>query len=124
MSAFPDTIIKRGNPLPSDFAELGIEVNHFFVGNGYTKLFTIPAGRVIGQHEHNRGHWSALLIGEVTLFIEDESPNRITAPTRVWIEAERGHAVRAETDTLWACIWDNPTGESDPVAFDLEVTRS
>ena len=123
-TAFPDTLIKRGNPLPDDFRDFGIAVNHFFVGNGYTKLFTVPAGRVIGQHQHTRGHWSALLIGNVTLLVQGEPPMKMTAPTRVWVEAGREHAVHAETDALWACIWDNPHELTDPEAFDREVTRS
>jgi quercetin dioxygenase-like cupin family protein len=121
-SNFPDFVVARGEKLP--FAEFGIDVNHFFVGNGYVKLFTIPKGRVIGQHKHSRGHWSALLIGNVTMLIDGEGPWELTAPTRLWVEAGQEHAVEAKTDALWACIWDNPEGLTDPEAFDHEVTRS
>jgi hypothetical protein len=66
----------------NDMAALGIEGDAFFVGDGFAKVFRMPAGRVIGQHAHKVGHLGMLLLGTVRVttpqaVIEYEAPATI-----------------------------------------------
>jgi len=98
-----------------------LDISHFFVGDEYAKLTKIDAGVKLTQHVHRFDHCSILLIGKVQLEVDGEQRTCV-APCRMVIEAGKAHEVTALTPALWACLWDNPEGETDPVRFDEAVT--
>lgn len=114
-----EVLVPRGHPLP-DFTEHGVEVSHFFVGTNYAKIFEIPAGKVIGYHRHTRYHAGTLLTGQAMVTINGISFVQ-NAPHSFDIPAGVSHCVEAMTDTLWACLWENPEGHTSPEAFDHTV---
>lgn len=65
----------------------------------------IPAGLGIIQHTHRYDHFAVLLSGEIDLFV-DNTVSRHVGPKVMLIEAHKAHGVRAITDTVWHCIFD------------------
>ena len=121
---FPEVFLPAGKPLPKTLEEVGVEVTHHMVGDGYVKLTAIPAGQGLVQHRHRVNHESSLLIGKAVLEIMTR-PNpvkiEIHAPWHGTLLAHTHHQVTAVTPCLWACIWDNPEGLTDPDAIDQRV---
>jgi len=100
---------------------MSLEITHHFIGDDYAKLMRIEAGAAIVTHAHNADHNSALLAGKVVLFVDGvESIHE--APAVLRIVAGQQHAIKALTPTLWACLWKNPEGHTDPAKIDMEVT--
>ena len=93
----------------------------FFVGEGYSKLFEIPAGVTLGQHSHKVGHESILLLGRAVLCHGDGRETELDAPAIVYLPAYEAHAVRAITPVLWACNWPNPDGLLDADELERKV---
>ena len=112
-----EVLIPRGTPVPEQLAAHGVDVSHHFAGKGYTKVFNMPAGTTIGQHRHKSNHAGALLLGRANLHYEGRVIELI-APTNVLIIAHKEHAVEALTDVLWACIWPDVKGLTDPEEID------
>lgn len=99
----------------------GVVMTPHFVGDGCSLLFTIPAGKRIGQHKHKLGHISLLLLG--TALIRDASGIReFTAPAAVYLPADEEHEVEGVTDILWACTWSDAQGLIDAEDFARAVT--
>jgi quercetin dioxygenase-like cupin family protein len=111
--------IPRGAPLP-DFGAYGIEVSHQFSGKGYAKIFNVPAGVVIGQHRHKMGHDSHLILGSVVVTAYGQR-KQYNAPAVIHIPALEAHQIDAVTDCLWACVWPDVDGVTDPEQIDHEV---
>ncbi len=114
-------LLPPGPELDKVLAEVGVEITHFFVGDQYAKLVRIPKGAFVGQHKHKFAHDATLLLGEVTVRWGTGIRWTYTAPCCLRIPAGEPHEVVAVTDALWACLWPNPTGETDPAKFDREV---
>lgn len=87
-----------------NMAEHGIEETPFHVGEGFSKLYRIPAGKVVGQHAHKTSHDSVLLIGCVVVK-RDDVEITLYAPAIMPMPAHVGHSIQALTDSLWACNW-------------------
>jgi len=106
--------------LANDMAELGIEGEAFFVGDGFAKVFRLPAGRVIGQHAHKVGHLGVLLLGSVRV----TTPQAVTeyeAPATIELPAFVAHEIESVTPALWACVWPNTDGALTEVDFERMV---
>ena len=115
-----ETFIPRGAKLPAQFSEVGVEVSHHFVGDGYAKVFEVPAGLVIGQHKHKIGHDSHLILGRARVHVDGQFVEH-TAPCVIHIEAHKAHMVEAVTPILWACVWPDVEGATTPEQIDHEV---
>ena len=122
MNAFAksEVFIPRGAKLPDQFSEAGVEVSHHFVGDGYTKMFEVPSGQVIGQHKHKIGHNSHLLLGRARVHVDGKFVEH-NAPCVIYIEAHKAHMVEAVTPILWACVWSDADGATKPEQVDHEV---
>lgn len=108
--------------LAQDMSDVGIEDRPFFVGDGFAKLFHMPAGRVIGQHSHKVGHLGMLLLGKVRV----KTPFSITehiAPATINLLAHVAHEIESVTPTLWACVWINAEGALSEADFETLVTE-
>lgn len=103
-----------------ELAAHGVEEFPFFVGDGYTKLFKVPAGRVIGQHVHKIGHYSVLLIGHVRLRFGDQV-RELRAPATAWLPENTEHSIEALSDSLWACNWPNADQLTDADELERSV---
>lgn len=95
--------------LKAQAAALGIEGTAFFVGDGFAKLFRMPANRVIGQHVHKSDHLGMLLLGTVRITADGEVTEHV-APTTLVLPAGMAHQIESVTDALWACVWPDADG--------------
>lgn len=87
----------------------GIEEHSFHVGQGFSKLFKMPAGSIIGQHSHTISHDSILLIGRA-IVKRNGLRIEVSAPAVVHMPAHIAHEIEAVTPVLWACNWPNADG--------------
>jgi quercetin dioxygenase-like cupin family protein len=108
--------------LADDMAAVGIEDRAFFVGDGFAKVFRMPAGRVIGQHSHKVGHLAMLLLGTVRVS-EPHAVTEYTAPAAIVLPAHVAHEIESVTPALWACIWPNADGALSEADFENLVTE-
>ena len=104
--------------LHEDMAALGIQDESYFVGDGFSKIFHMPAGTVIGQHAHKISHDSVLLIGRAILRGSGWQ-RELTAPAVVHMPAFEHHSVEALTPVLWACNWPNAGNLADAEELEL-----
>jgi len=95
--------------LANDMAALGIEGDAFFVGDGFAKVFRMPAGRVIGQHAHTVDHLGMLLLGAVRV-TTSQAVTEYEAPAAIELPAHVAHEIESVTPALWACVWPNTDG--------------
>lgn len=96
------------------------QLSHFFVGDEYAKVAHIKAGTCLAQHAHKFDHDSALLAGTVRVTVDGQEVV-MKAPVLMTIKAHQIHLVTALTDCLWACLWSNPDGVTDPDEFDHRI---
>lgn len=116
-----EVLVKKGELLPLEIlAEHHVDITHHFAGGGYTKVFLVPAGKVIGQHRHKINHDGVLLLGEADVVMDGR---RITlrAPATVTLIAHKAHTIEARSEILWACVWPDVKGLTDPEQIDHEV---
>jgi quercetin dioxygenase-like cupin family protein len=99
----------------------GIDVFHYFVGRGYTKIFDIKRGATIGQHAHLKDHIAMLILGRVVIE-NTEVRGELTAPATVMIKAGDAHEISAIEDSVWACVWPDAEGATTAAEFDAKVT--
>lgn len=112
--------------LRDEMAALGIVDVPFFVGEGFAKLFHMPAGRVIGQHAHKVDHGSMLLLGSVIVRTgsgESARAVRLEAPATLQMPAHVVHEIESVTPALWACIWPDTDGALTEDEFEKRVTE-
>lgn len=99
-------------------ADLGITVEHHFIGGVYCKQVSIPAGVVLLSHKHKFDHMSVLVCGSVD--VTSNGNTRVySAPSVLNIAADVNHTVRARDDSVWLCI--HATDETDPDKVDDEL---
>jgi len=115
-----ETFIARGRPLPELMEEAGIKVHHEFAGKGYAKVYNMPPGTVIGQHAHKVNHNAMLMLGTAVLRVRDLDIYLHQGWSGILL-AHSAHEIRALTPCLWACLWDNPEGLTDPEKIDQRV---
>lgn len=101
-------------------AALGIEGSPFFVGQGFAKLFRMPANRVIGQHVHKSDHLGMLLLGRVRV-TAGIAVTEYEAPAAVDLPAGIAHEIESITDALWACVWPDADGAVTEEDFERKV---
>ena len=99
---------------------MGVEGTPFFVGDGFAKLFTMPAGVVIGQHSHKVGHNSMLILGTVRLKTSSGITTH-TAPETIYLAPYVAHEIESITPALWACVWPNTDGVLNEQDFENMV---
>lgn len=102
--------------------DLGIDLSHHFSGKGYAKVYSASAGLYVEQHKHKVAHDSHLLLGVVDVTV-DGVKTRHEAPAIVHIEAGKVHKIESVTDFLWACVWPDVDGITDPAQIDHEVVE-
>jgi len=90
----------------------GGEIKHHFSDGLYAKEFFIPAGYIVGQHEHNYSHLSILAKGRV-LVKTDEETKEIVGPAALDMPAKTIHLIKALEDSVWFCIHATEETESD-----------
>lgn len=100
----------------------GISLTHNFSGNGYAKVYSAPAGLVIDSHRHKIGHDSHLLTGIADVTVCGVK-TRHQAPAVLHIEAGEVHKIETVTDVLWACVWPDVGGITDPDQIDHELVQ-
>jgi len=100
--------------------DAGIGVSHHFVGDGYTKVYSVPAGLDIQQHKHKESHDAHLLLGVADVTV-DGITTRHGAPSVLAIEAGKAHRIVSVTEILWACVWPDVGGFTDPNEIDHEL---
>lgn len=98
--------------LAAQMEQHGVQETPFFIGDGFAKLFSMPAGKVIGQHSHSIAHESVLILGRVRVNCGG-SISEYMAPATVHMPAHVAHEIESVTPTLWACVWPNPDGLLD-----------
>ena len=81
----------------------GGKIEHHFSDGLYAKEFFIPAGYIVGQHEHNYSHLSILAKGRV-LLKTDEGTREIVGPAVLNMPAKTIHLIKALEDSVWFCI--------------------
>jgi len=116
-----ETFIPVGASLPEDIESHGVEMTHLFAGEGYAKVFNMPAGTTIGQHAHRVNHFATLMLGRVVVKCDGVSKEYL-APATIMIRSYARHEIKAITESVWACLWRNPDRLTDPDEFDLVVT--
>lgn len=78
-------------------------VAHHFSDGLYAKEFFIPAGYIVGQHEHNYSHLSILTKGRV-LVKTDAETREVVGPAALNMPARTIHLIKALEDSVWYCI--------------------
>jgi quercetin dioxygenase-like cupin family protein len=106
--------------LQAQMAAHGVEGHPFFVGDGFAKIFRMPAGKVIGQHRHKVGHLAMLILGKVRV-TDDFAVTEYEAPTAIVLPAHVGHEIESLTPALWACVWPNADGALTEDDFEAMV---
>jgi quercetin dioxygenase-like cupin family protein len=106
--------------LKEQAAALGITGEPFFVGEGFAKAFRIPAGRLIGQHDHKSAHLGMLALGSVRV-VDPHGSADYTAPATITIPAGMPHEIVALTDALWLCVWPDADGAITEEDFERKV---
>jgi quercetin dioxygenase-like cupin family protein len=99
----------------------GVAMTPYFVGDGCSNLFQVPAGKLLGQHRHKLGHHSFLILGRA-LLRDATGVRELVAPATVYLPADQEHEIVAVTDILWACTWPDAQGLVDADAFARSVT--
>lgn len=97
-----------------------LQVEHFFCRGLYTKRMSIPAGVVVGKHQHDFTHQSQLAKGRVLLDV-DGAVGEYSAPAYMVIEAGKQHIITAITDAVWFCT--HITDETDPEKIDEVLNK-
>lgn len=105
---------------PQELAAHGVVMTPLFVGDGCSLLFSIPAGKRIGQHKHKLGHFGTLLVGNA-LIREGDRIRPLQAPATVFLEADQEHEIEGVTDILWACSWADAQGLIEAEEFAKQV---
>lgn len=100
----------------------GIGITHNWAGDGYAKVYSARAGLSIEQHKHKVGHDSHLLIGVADVTVCGVK-TRHEAPSVIHIEAGHVHMIETVTDVLWACVWPDVGGITDPDQIDHELVQ-
>jgi len=93
-----------------------MSIVHHFSSGVYAKQMNLPKDSVIGKHVHTYDHLSILSSGQVLVYVDDLEPMFYEAPIAITILANKSHAVRALTDSVWFCI--HATDETDPDRID------
>ena len=93
----------------------GVEVEHYFAGRLYAKMYRMPARTAIGKHVHDYDHLSVLAKGHVVVDIDGECTAHC-APCVLTIKAHKVHVIRSVTNAVWYCI--HATDETDPEKVD------
>lgn len=101
-------------------AALGVTGEPFFVGDGFAKVFRMPADRVIGQHAHKTDHLGVLLLGTVGVSVEG-TLTRYDAPAQLVLKAGVPHEIYSVTPALWACVWPDAHGAVTEEDFEGKV---
>ena len=76
---------------------------HHFGGKVYAKQYTLAAGASIVQHRHSFDHLSILASGKVMIHVDGET-TELEGPACITIQAQKHHAIKALTDTVWFCV--------------------
>jgi quercetin dioxygenase-like cupin family protein len=100
--------------------DTGIGISHHFSGDGYAKVYSAPAGLAIEQHRHKQAHEAHLLLGAADVTV-DGVTTRHHAPAVIHIAAGKVHGIVSVTPILWACVWPDVQGLTDPDEIDHEV---
>lgn len=100
--------------------DMGIEVSHHFCGAGYAKVYQSPAGLRVFQHRHKQAHEAHLILGSVDVTV-DNVTTHYTAPAVLTIAPHIAHEIVGVTPFLWACVWPDVGGLTDPDLIDHEV---
>ncbi len=87
-----------------DLSEHAIDLVTNFVGKGCAFVFTVPAGKTIGQHKHKTSHHGVLMLGEVAVVSEGQQ-RFYTGPHIIHLAAGVAHEIVAIKDMIWACVW-------------------
>lgn len=98
----------------------GIGISHHTVGDGYAKVYELPAGIPVEQHKHKLSHDAHLILG-VAVVVVDGVSTEYKAPAVINIEAGKVHMVLPITPSLWACVWPDVGGITDPDLIDHEL---
>lgn len=82
-------------------------------------------GTLVGQHAHTYDHTSMLAAGAVRVWADDECLGDFTAPTGVFIAANRKHRMQALVDgTVMYCIHNTHGFAPDELEDHLIAERS
>jgi len=117
--AATETVIPRGRPVP-DLEAHGVDMAHLWADKGYAKVYTVPAGKAIRQHKHKINHNGILVLGTARLIFQGKVIELI-APATVNLIAHHVHGIEAVTDIVWACVWPDVGGLTDPDKIDHQV---
>lgn len=100
--------------------EFDPKVEHHFSDGVYAKKMVIPAGFMVGQHQHKYSHLSILATGRVVLRT-DVSEKVYSAPACLEIKSGLHHSIEALEDSIWYCI--HATDEKDESKIDEVLIR-
>jgi quercetin dioxygenase-like cupin family protein len=93
--------------------EANCPLKHTFTPGMYTREIFVPAGTIIVTKIHRHEHSVFVLQGDCTVYSNDGTLKRVTAPCMMVTPAGTKRAVYVHTDTIWVTVHANPNNETD-----------
>ena len=86
------------------YTEVKLEQTDIVIDGVCAKQIVLPKDHSACKHTHDYDHISILAKGVVSVFVDDQEEQIITAPAIMKIEAGKEHSVYAIEDAMWYCI--------------------
>lgn len=104
-----DTFEQRA--LATDAPLVDLPARHQFTPGLYSRTVTLKRGIIYTSRQHKTEHQFALLSGSVSVWHEDGSVRRLTAPHVGVTKPGTRRAILVHEDAVWTCF--HPTSETD-----------
>lgn len=93
--------------------EADCPLKHTFTPGLYTREIFVPAGTIVVTKIHQHEHPVFVLKGDCTVYSNDGTLKRVTAPCMMITPAGTKRAVYVHEDTVWVTVHQNPDNETD-----------
>lgn len=94
-------------------------LRHSFAEGMYMREIFIPKGTIVVGKIHKHSHPNFLMVGDVSVFTDEEGPMRIKAPYAMISPAGIKRVVYANEDSIWVTV--HATNETDLEKIEAEV---
>lgn len=88
-------------------------LKHTFTPGLYAREIFVPAGTIVVTKIHKHEHPVFILRGDCTVYSNDGTLKRVTAPCMLVTPAGTKRAVYVHEDTVWVTVHANPDNETD-----------
>lgn len=79
-------------------------ISTFEVDDIWGKLYSVPAGYIVPQHQHEHDHVTLFIRGRVKVWVEEKYLGVYHAPHALKVEAGRRHTFEAVDECVFCCL--------------------